>query len=80
MSEGLTLRHAGTNQCLDTVGGPGSQLMQYTCGQAAPANVQSWITVRTIVIDNGNQVTDGDIRLFDERWMFEADRDTRLST
>jgi hypothetical protein len=42
--EGLTLRHAGTNQCLDTVGGPGSQLMQYTCGQAAPANVQSWIT------------------------------------
>ena len=42
--EGLTLRHAGTNQCLDTVGGPGSQLMQFTCGQAAPANVQSWIT------------------------------------
>jgi hypothetical protein len=41
--EGLTLRHAGTNQCLDTVGGPGSQLMQYTCGQAAPANVQSWM-------------------------------------
>jgi hypothetical protein len=44
VSEGPALRHAGTNQCLDTVGGPGSQLMQYTCGQAAPANVQSWIT------------------------------------
>jgi ricin-type beta-trefoil lectin protein len=42
--EGLNLRHAGTNQCLDTVGGPGSQLMQFTCGQAAPAKVQSWIT------------------------------------
>jgi hypothetical protein len=42
--EGLTLRHAGTNQCLDTVGGPGSQLMQWTCGDAHPANVQSWIT------------------------------------
>lgn len=42
--EGLTLRHAGTNQCLDTVSGPGSQLMQFTCGKAAPANVQFWIT------------------------------------
>jgi hypothetical protein len=42
--DGRTLKHAGTNQCLDTVGGFGSQLMQYTCGQAAPANVQSWIT------------------------------------
>jgi hypothetical protein len=42
--EGHSLRHAGTNQCLDTVGGPGSQLMQWTCGQASPPNVQSWIT------------------------------------
>jgi len=41
--QGLTLRHAGTNQCLDTVGGPGSQLIQYTCGQSAPATVQFWI-------------------------------------
>ena len=42
--EGPTFRHAGTNQCLDTVGGSGSQLMQWTCGDAHPANVQSWIT------------------------------------
>jgi hypothetical protein len=41
--ENLRLRHVGTNQCLDTVGGPGSQLMQFTCGQAAPPAVQSWI-------------------------------------
>ena len=41
--EGLSLRHAGTNQCLDTVGGPGSQLMQFNCGQAAPAGAQSWV-------------------------------------
>jgi hypothetical protein len=33
-----------TNQCLDTVGSAGSQLMQYTCGQAAPVNVQDWTT------------------------------------
>jgi hypothetical protein len=45
--EGLTFRHAGTNQCLDTVGGSGSQLMQWTCGDARPANVQSWITAPT---------------------------------
>jgi hypothetical protein len=42
--EGDTFRHAGTNQCLDTVGGAGSELMQWTCGDAHPANVQSWIT------------------------------------
>jgi hypothetical protein len=42
--EGLILRHAGTNQCLDTVGGEGSELMQWTCGDAHPQNVQSWIT------------------------------------
>jgi hypothetical protein len=40
---GLTFRHAGTNQCLDTVGGPGTQLMQFTCGQESPRGVQSWI-------------------------------------
>jgi hypothetical protein len=38
--EGLALRHAGTNQCLDTVGGGGSELMQFTCVPSAP---QSWI-------------------------------------
>ena len=43
--EGLTLRHAGTNQCLDTVSGRNSQLMQYTCGQASPAGAQSWVVV-----------------------------------
>jgi hypothetical protein len=41
--EGLRLRHAGTNQCLDTVGGPGSALMQFTCGEESPAGVQEWI-------------------------------------
>jgi hypothetical protein len=41
--EGLTLRHFGTNQCLDTVEGPGSELMQFTCGQEAPTGVQNWI-------------------------------------
>lgn len=41
--EGLTLRHAGTDQCLDTVSGRGSELMQYTCGLASPAAAQSWI-------------------------------------
>jgi hypothetical protein len=53
--EGLTLRHAGTNQCLDTVSGPGSELMQFTCGQEAPVNVQSWITGTvppTIIVSN----------------------------
>jgi hypothetical protein len=43
VSEGLTLRHAGTNQCLDTVSGPGSTLMQFTCGQEAPPGVQEWL-------------------------------------
>jgi hypothetical protein len=43
LGEGLTIRHAGTNQCLDTVGGRGSQLMQFTCGLASPAAAQSWI-------------------------------------
>jgi hypothetical protein len=41
--EGLSLRHLGTNQCLDTVGGAGSELMQFNCGQAAPAGAQSWV-------------------------------------
>ncbi|WP_203913472.1 ricin-type beta-trefoil lectin domain protein [Rhizocola hellebori] len=41
--EDLRLRHFGTNQCLDTVAGPGSELMQFTCGQEAPVGVQSWI-------------------------------------
>jgi hypothetical protein len=41
--EGLNLRHLGTDQCLDTVGGRGSELMQFTCGQAAPAGAQSWV-------------------------------------
>jgi hypothetical protein len=41
--EGLSFRHLGTNQCLDTVGGRGTELMQFTCGQAAPAAAQSWI-------------------------------------
>jgi hypothetical protein len=41
--EELTLRHAGTDQCLDTVGGRGSELMQFTCGQAFPAGAQAWI-------------------------------------
>jgi hypothetical protein len=43
LGEGLTIRHAGTNQCLDTVGGRGSQLMQFTCGQSSPAAAQSWV-------------------------------------
>ena len=37
--KGSPSRHAGTNQCLDTVSGPGSELMQWTCGDAHPANV-----------------------------------------
>jgi hypothetical protein len=40
--EGLRYRHEGTDQCLDTVGGRGSDLMQFTCGQESPAGVQSW--------------------------------------
>jgi hypothetical protein len=27
----LQLRHAGTNQCLDTVGGRNSDMMQFDC-------------------------------------------------
>jgi Ricin-type beta-trefoil lectin domain len=34
-------RHAGTNQCLDTVGSGGSQLMQWTCD--ANNNAQTWL-------------------------------------
>lgn len=34
-------RHAGTNQCLDTVGGRGSQLMQWYCGAANDAG--TWL-------------------------------------
>jgi len=33
-------RHYGTNQCLDTVGGSGSNLMQYTCDPNN--NFQTW--------------------------------------
>jgi hypothetical protein len=33
------VEHAGTNQCLDTVGGAGSRLMQYTC---AGNDAQRW--------------------------------------
>ncbi len=40
--EDLKLRHFGTNQCLDTVAGIDSELMQFTCGQEAPVGVQSW--------------------------------------
>jgi hypothetical protein len=43
LGEGLTMRHAGTHQCLDTVGGRGSRLMQFTCGQSSPPAAQSWI-------------------------------------
>jgi len=43
LGDGLTMRHAGTNQCLDTVGGRGSQLMQFTCGQSSPPAAQSWV-------------------------------------
>jgi hypothetical protein len=39
----LKLLHLGTGLCLDTVGGPGSELMQWFCGQEAPVGVQSWI-------------------------------------
>ena len=34
-------QHAGTNQCLDTVSGKGSNLMQYTCSPSSDA--QSWL-------------------------------------
>jgi hypothetical protein len=34
-------RHVGTNECLDTVGGPGSQLMQWTCDPNN--NTQTWL-------------------------------------
>ena len=42
VADGISFRHQGTNQCLDTVGGAGSQLMQFTCGQAARPGAQSW--------------------------------------
>jgi Ricin-type beta-trefoil lectin domain len=45
VQEGLSFRHVGTNQCLDTVGGRGSQLMQFTCGLASPAGAQAWVVV-----------------------------------
>ncbi|MGY1495175.1 RICIN domain-containing protein [Streptomyces sp. QTS52] len=35
--------HAGTGLCLDTVGGAGSQLMQWSCGDAHPPTAQMWI-------------------------------------
>lgn len=56
VSEGLTLRHAGTNQCLDTVGGAGSKLMQYTCGKASPPDVQSWLT-GSVPTPSGRQIS-----------------------
>ena len=34
--------HDGTNECLDTVGSAGSQLMQYTCKPAGP---QLWYQI-----------------------------------
>lgn len=36
------LLHFGTGLCLDTVSAGGSELMQWFCGQEAPAGVQSW--------------------------------------
>jgi hypothetical protein len=42
VQDGARLRHADTNQCLDTVAGASSELMQFTCGQEAPAGIQSW--------------------------------------
>jgi len=35
--------HAGTGLCLDTVGGAGSQLMQWGCSDAHPPAAQMWI-------------------------------------
>jgi len=35
-------RHAGTNQCLDTVSGAGSDLMQYTCDPIGSNAAQLW--------------------------------------
>ncbi|WP_329282182.1 RICIN domain-containing protein [Streptomyces sp. NBC_01451] len=37
------LEHAGTGLCLDTVGGTGSQLMQWDCNNAHPPTAQMWI-------------------------------------
>lgn len=34
--------HAGTNQCLDTVSGAGSNLMQWTCASIGSSNAQLW--------------------------------------
>jgi hypothetical protein len=34
-------QHAGTNQCLDTVGAQNSQLMQFTCDPSGQA--QQWL-------------------------------------
>jgi hypothetical protein len=34
-------RHLGTSLCLDTVGGAGSQLMQFSCGSSN--NAQTWL-------------------------------------
>ncbi|MER7923189.1 RICIN domain-containing protein [Streptomyces sp. NPDC096057] len=39
---GAKFRHVGTNLCLDTVGGTGSQLMQWSCDDAHPAAAQVW--------------------------------------
>ena len=35
-------QHAGTNLCLDTVSGSGSNLMQWLCNDANPADAQLW--------------------------------------
>ncbi|GGN32113.1 hypothetical protein GCM10011578_070550 [Streptomyces fuscichromogenes] len=40
---GVKFTHVGTTMCLDTVGGAGSQLMQWNCDDAHPAEAQVWI-------------------------------------
>ncbi|HEX8107982.1 MAG TPA: RICIN domain-containing protein [Kofleriaceae bacterium] len=36
-------QHAGTNQCLDTVGAQGSQLMQFNCDLTGQNQAQQWL-------------------------------------
>jgi len=74
--EGLTFRHAGTNQCLDTVSGPGSQLMQWTCGDAHPANVQSWITAPPPPQSEALKVTNVADRQMSVAWTYQRDSET----
>ncbi|MER7181607.1 RICIN domain-containing protein [Streptomyces hyaluromycini] len=42
-SAGVKFTHVGTNLCLDTVSSAGSQLMQWNCDDAHPAEAQVWI-------------------------------------